>query len=584
MLIENEHQLELVKQHILDSAYLVVDVETHKTITYEGRHLLGVALACPVGLDLYTYYIVHPLWKQLQDVMEQKTWILHNARFDLEILKQNGFDFQRPFFDTMIMAHLIDQNFMSYELDHLALSLLRERKVEKMNLVEKAFGSWEKIPPSIMGEYAEQDVRVTWKLFSRLLGEMEKRELSKLWPDCMRYIRALQWICSIGIDVDWELLSELNNETAIKLNEIQQTLGFNPLKRNTLVDWLHKNEQGLRLPILHRTATGAPATDDKALRAYAERADGDTKASLGLLLDYRRLAKAKSTWYEGFQRRCGDTRRLYPGIKQHGTKTGRLSCAEPNLQQIPRDSARVKQLFLSRPGFSLIEFDYSQIELRVASALAKQYGDSRMFDTYLEGADVHTLTSELIGAFDHIANRSEARQVGKTGNFLWIYGGSANRLQNMLWDQYDIRASYEMCEEWTSSFHRAYPGFKRCLYRCTQKVTQSGYIQYWNKRRHYIPREFAHKAFNSWVQGGCGQVLMHGLIKLHELHKDGTIRSLVSNTVHDSVWVLVPEDDIERESEIIKKALSELPERVFKLPFIVDSKVMSANAKETVLV
>jgi DNA polymerase I-like protein with 3'-5' exonuclease and polymerase domains len=546
------------------SSRIVVDVETHKTITFEGKTLMGVAFAIPHGIDIITHYIETQYLGTILQELRGKELIFHNAKFDLQILQDNGYEHKGVVWDTMIMAHLVNENRVSFELDQLARIYFNERKMS-MNLIEKAFGKWEKIPALIMGEYAEQDVRLTYRLFSRLLSELEKQDLLQLWPDCQDYILALKRMCSVGIDVDWNALQGLSHEAQQQMAAIEKELGFIPSKRKQLEGYLFK-QLGVK--------QNGTSLDDTALREYAAQLGNDTSA-IDKILQYRKLQKADSTWYQGFLKRRGPTDRLYPGLKQHGTRTGRLSCSEPNLQQIPRDAERVKRLFLSRPGYKLIEFDYSQIELRVGCRYAKKFGDDRMYEAYVEDIDVHDLTSQLIKSYDVIENRSEARQVGKTGNFLWIYGGSAVRLQNMLWEQYGIRASLSQCEVWTSKFHQSYPGFKVAGQQSMKAAAKRGFVKYWNGRRRHLASVEAHKAFNSLVQGGCGQVLMNAAIQLDRLQESGALRSRISNTVHDSIWALVPVDDEEQECELICKTMSSIPERIFDLPFPVDLKVLA---------
>lgn len=555
-------------EDLTKSSRIVVDVETHKTMTYEDKTLMGVAFAIPSGIDIITHYIETSHLGSVLQELSSKELIFHNAKFDLKILIENGYHHKGGVFDTMMMAHLVNENRFSFDLDSLSNIYFNERKIEKMSLVEKAFGGWNNIPAPIMGEYAQQDARITYRLFTRLYADMEKQELLQLWPDCERYIWSLMYMCDTGIDIDWDQLAVLSKEALDKMAELVNELHFVPSKRKQLESFLF-NKCGIT-PTLF-TEKKQPSTDDAALRHYAGQVERHSEA-IHKVLQYRKLQKSNSTWYEGFLTRRGPTNRLYPGLKQHGTRTGRLSCSEPNLQQIPRDASRVKRLFVDRPGYYLVEFDYSQIELRVGCRYAKQFGDDRMYDAYTEDVDVHDLTSKLIKSYDMIEDRREARQVGKTGNFLWIYGGSAVRMHNMLWEQYDIRATLGMCEEWTSKFHQSYPGFRVAQQQTMKRATQRGFVKYWNGRRRHLNKMEAHKAFNSVVQGGCGQILMHAINDLTSLREAGTICSLLCNSVHDSIWAYVPTDSYEEECETICKTMSAIPERVFDLPFPVDFK------------
>jgi DNA polymerase-1 len=504
--------------------------------------------------------------------LKDKELIFHNARFDLQILQENGYVHEGIIWDTMIMAHLANENHLSYELDMLSLFILKERKKD-LKLIEKIFG-WNNIPVDIMGDYAEQDVALTYKLFTRFYADLDKLNLLGLWPDCAEYIKSLQKMCDVGIDVDWKLLKQLSKEAQARMLEIAQELQFYPTGLNRLKKFLLE-DIGVKPIYKVDKKTKKPSitisTDDAAIRAYYEQIPDER---LNLVLEYRKLSKADSTWYQGFAKRRGPNNVLHPGLKQHGTRTGRLSCAEPNLQQMPRDSSRVKRLFIDKPGYKLVEVDFSQIELRVGSVYAKQYGDPLMFNTYVEGADVHDLTARLVGAYERMDNQYEARQCGKQGNFLWIYGGQGGRLQRTMWEGYKIRVSLEDCNAWTDMFHQKYPGFSVAAAKAKYLAESRGYVKYWNGRRRNLHVSEARLAFNSIIQGGCGQILM---LAINELYKHN-LRSLFCNTVHDSIWAYIPVNSLDEEIERICSILSSIPEKVFGLPFPVDYKIWNAHS------
>ena len=401
----------------------------------------------------------------------------------------------------------------------------------------------------------------------------------KVYETYGEYLKAVHDIQRQGIVVDWNLVEQRRDEARKRLGKIKyKELRYDPARRTELDERLYTD---LGLKVLQRTSTGKPKTDVAVLqtlrRMYPEHA-----TEIGQVLSYRNLQKADGTWYTGYLRYKDETGLIHPNFKVHGTKTGRLSCESPNLQQIPRQYDRVKVFFRDNPTEDevLVELDFSQIELRVAAYYAKLRGDSTMYDIYLRGDDVHTKSTELVGAFDQIPDRKEARQVGKTGNFLWIYGGGAKTMSEQLYRQFGFRSTESQCREWTDRFHEAYPGFRACIRHAEGLHKRDGYITFWNGRRRRIRERaddgsvFHRKAFNSRVQGGCGQLLMYAAIRLHKAYESGEIRSRVCNTVHDSFWVYVPKDDVEGEIERMSKLMRLTPEKVFKLPFDVDAKVM----------
>lgn len=549
---------------IEQSQFVVVDVETHKTTAYDGKKLLGVACAVADGTQVISHYF-HEDFDELWQVLVGKEIICHNAAFDLRIIEENGCPRVEKFWDTMIMAHLVNENRFSYSLDNLAGIYLKEEK-QDMSLIEKAFGGWENIPVNVMGDYACRDAYITMLLWIKLRGELVAQKLDPLWRHCARYTRTLQGVMAVGLPIDWTLLAARSAEARSAMARIEGELGFQPTKRKPLERELFEKHG---LPVAYVTSSGKPELDDAALRAYALQYP-EVKPLITNVLEYRAYSKANSTWYEGFLKFKTADGRIHPGLKQHGTATGRLSCSEPNLQQLPRNSSRVKKLFLPIDGHVLVEFDYSQIELRLASFYSyKMFDDDTMFNLYREGADVHTATTEMVGAFDQIEDRGEARQVGKTGNFLWIYGGGAERFRNMMWDQYNIAVTLEQAKEWTELFHQNYKGFRRASkYFETQNRTK-GQIKMWNGRPRRVNKDMSHIAWNSVVQGGCGQILMHTM----NLIDEAKLPSKMCLTVHDSILFHVPVDRVEEQTEVIKELMAQIPSKNFELPFEVDSKV-----------
>lgn len=569
---------------------VVLDTETHKTPTPENRVPIGIAIGIPRGMALDTYYLpVHQpisfVEPELREILLNKEWIMHNARFDLEVMKRLGVDnCEKPFYDTLIMAHLCDENEYDYGLDALGRKYFNHPK-PPMNLWEKGYGGWHKIPTEIMGAYAENDLSITWELFIKYFAEIQSQGLGSLLQESHTYVRTLQDVCNVGIIIDNEELDKAYLDRVQRIADIERELGCKP-SGNALHTYVFET---LGCKPVAITAKGKPSLDDNAVRTliltYPSKAN-----NLRLVREWRKTNKDKGV-FEGFRRLQSPSGRLYPGIKQHGTKTGRLSCAEPNLQQLPRDRDRGKVFFLPPPGFALIEFDYSQIELRVGARYAKKFHDSTMYDMYKEDVDVHTETTQLIGADKLVGSTfkeyKDARQTGKVANFLWIYGGGAPKFRSMLWDQFEIKISTDQAETMSQAFKTAYPGFMRAQQNYTKKHKEQGYVEYWNRRRRRIKDRKAsdhtimhYRAFNSIVQGGCGQVLMVALGKLLQARKEGFIESQMVNTVHDSIWFYVPERKVEEEVEKIKAIMAEIPEKVFGLPFDVSAEYLNVAVED----
>ena len=580
----SEEALALAEQ-IKHSKLIVLDVETHETNQHYNKELLGVAIGIPRGLDLETYYVLPEVLLQLQDALLSCEWIGHNLAFDLEIMRENGVDFRGPIWDTMIMSHLCWENEQNYSLDMLSLKYLDLRKIN-MKPYKAAFDGWNNIPPSIMGRYAQQDIDLTWQLFLQFKVELKKKDLEKLWAESADYVRTLQSIIRAGIRIDRQLVTDLSRETAAQIGDLAVQIRADGLLNPGSVVQLRRyiySPGPLGFKPRQFTKKGEASTDSAALNELALLAgeDSDRGRKLARILEWRKLSKALSTWYNAFLERMGDRDLLHPGLNQHGTKTGRLSCSEPNLQQIPRNASRVKRVFIDTDNEYLYEFDYSQIELRIASYYATLQGDWTMYKLYEVGEDVHSRTANMIGSIDMLG-QVEGRQVGKTGNFLWIYRGGAKRLQATLWRDAKMKVDEARCTMWTEAFHEAYPGFRACNRKAERKHRERGYVYLCNgRRRTIIERDDRkkikhHIAFNSVVQGGAAVMMMRSLNELRREQEMGAPWRVV-NSVHDSAWIYILKTAVEEAAARIVSIMKKPAEEQFKLPFEIDYKRMPGS-------
>jgi DNA polymerase-1 len=572
------------KEQLRRTGIFVLDVETYKTDTFDGKELMGVAVGIPTGLDLDTFYFTPQEFVDVIPLLRGKEMIGFSLMFDLEILEQNGYVHDGFIWDVLVMHHILNENEYNYSLDFLSLRYLKETKgirwgesIVDIGKIEKIYG-WNEIPFQFMSEYAQQDIRLTYKLFLRDRGKLEEQGLAKLYKTSARYIRALQHIVQEGLLVDWDLLDVMQAVGQEEMRQIEKIVGFEPSKRKQLDELLYTE---MKLPCLSYTQKGQRGQDKEALNRLIDQfpQHGDLFRNI---LRWRNLAKADSTWYEGFKRRRTATDRIHPGLKQHGTVTGRLSCAEPNLQQIPRDGARVKRLFVDPPGSVLVEFDYNAVELRLGSFYAMRLGhDPIMYELFAEGLDPHAATATVIGAYDQLDDRYTARQVGKTGNFAWIYGVGADTFKAQLYRMFGFSCTLDQAESWKEAFHGQYPGFRRANLAYANYHKRYGHVEMWNRRRARIQPEVPgvqakhHIAFNRVVQGGCGQILMQSTIMLSEAIKRGEIQARICNSVHDSLWFYIAPHVLEETTAQIIDIMEAPPTKRFGIPFSVEAKQLN---------
>lgn len=567
---------------------IVVDLETTKSTHYGGNKMIGVSWGYPMGSKFRAFYAPfrHGTFDELDPRNLEEDLICEFARWkgkdlvfhgcgtaDLPWLLQEGIDFTGPetfVWDTMIMSHMVNEHEFSYALDDLSNKYYRERKKDLKELETRV--GWDNIHPTIMGEYACLDVFLTFKHYLRARAEIQDEDMISNYRDSEQYLKALTRMIMRGIPIDLELCKTLQEEGRRELVALKDELRLDPAKAGQVIARLHGS---LKVPVIYRTKKGGkPATDSASLERYAQ-AYPQSRDFIDKVTQYRTVSKRVSTWYQGFFDKADDQGFLHPGIRQYGTVTTRLSQREPNLQQIPRDAKQVRRLFKDEEDFVLVEFDYSQIELRLASWYLMKKGDSAFYDAYKTGADVHVLTSERLG-LHRTMGAKPGRQVAKNINFMLLYGGGAKKFRETVFIQSKGAVDYplQQCYEWHKDYHKSYPGVNLVTVDCKKLWEQRGFVKFWNgRRRHLGFKDKGYEAFNSVIQGGCGQILMHAIILLDRHMPD--LRMV--NTVHDSIWFYLRRDEVDDIARDIIKWMTHVPEDFFELPFDVEWKYWSST-------
>lgn len=561
-----------INKHIsamVDAEVIAVDTETTGFGVKDGRdYLMGISVAYYVGsLGIFSAYfpfrhegenldlsVVH----RLKPILESKPLIFHNLTFDLPSLATIGIHPTKDqrLFCTQQLAHMVNEEWWSKKLDSLSKNLLGDEK--KKDEVEKwthAFG-WKTIPADLMDEYARHDAVLTLRLFAEILwAEAKSQDLDKLWPTEQAWLHLLDKIMRRGMKVDLEFCKKKVYDGRMRMDEIVYELDFEPTPTNLSKLFFEE----LKLPILSLTPGGKPCLDKKNMEQYDEILSHSDDARARLVLEYRGWQKAVSSLYETAIELVSPDGRIRPGFKPHGTKTSRLSCELPNLQQIPRQSDKLwngdaKRSFIPESGFKALEFDYSQLEFRLAAA----YGNVELLlDIFAKGEDPFLPTAiEVFGGI-------EFRQSAKTLTYTTLYGGGQRRLS------FALGIDESTAGDVISRFRELYPGIYAASAKATKLAASRGYVRYWTGRRRHFPNpEFAYKAFNSIIQGGAAELVKHAMLRVDEQVCDEDCRIVL--TVHDSIVIEVKEDRADSIIEPVKQLMSDFPQ--FGVKFDVDCK------------
>ena len=555
------------------------DCETTSLDTLNTQ-LVGFSLSSQAGKGIYVPLYTSNLFENLDFIPQDKaleqiarlfnnpqvTVILHNGKFDYKVLRSNGIKINNnkvscKLVDTMIAEWLLNSDKTgknSYSLEYLAETKLGLKGIEYEDLVPKG-QTFADLPVEKAYPYAAEDADFTFQLWQKLEPQLKNANLYELFTSTeMRLMPLLAEMEIQGIHLDSQTLYDYNKELTIGIEDIQNkiysTVGhaFNIASPKQLQEVLF-TERGLKPT--KKTKTGY-STDTSVLEELALY-DPVPK----MILEYRELAKLQSTYVETLPSMCDKNERIHTDFIQTGTATGRLSCREPNLQNIPvRNEAgrKIRSAFTATPGTILISADYSQIELVVLAHLSQ---DKNMCNAFISGTDVHKATAALIFGVPQEEVTPQMRRTAKTINFGVIYGMSAFRLAN------DLGISRTQAAEFIENYFKTYSSVNDFINSTIQKTEETGFVQtIFGRKRHIANINSKNKleksgaermAVNTPVQGSAADIVKKAMLDVSKALEEENTQAKLILQVHDELLVECPDNPqtIEKTISIIKEKM-----------------------------
>ena len=347
------------------------------------------------------------------------------------------------------------------------------------------------------------------------------------------------------------------------------------------------------LPVLKTTEKYREAADDEAIRLlieYCERARPELKSFLETVQAFRKLAKIKSTYIDGYAKWLnGATGRIHPDLLPMGTDTGRFAARNPNLQNMPRkggDPIGVRGFVVAPRGSSFLDFDFSQIELRVGAFFCR---DARMIAAYKNGGDIHAETTGVIFniPLSEAADKSrpdykERRTIAKNVNFGTFYGLFPAGLRRTLKFKAGLNKTAAECEAIIRNLKAGYPGLTVWQQNTVRDARMRGYAETYFGRRRYLPdindrsnfgkRSFAERcALNTPIQGTAAEILKLAMGRLlKELADKPYIRPILQ--IHDELLFEVENGCEDEAVGVIKSAMEAKPFDAFDIPIVAEGE------------
>ncbi len=548
-----------------------LDLETNSLDAISAQ-LVGISLS-PAPGEAYYIPVGHVGWGQLEQLPREQVLnrikppledttvpkFAHNGKFDATVLAENGVTVKNLVFDSMVAAYLLSEKSLS--LKALAFSRLGIEMTPITELIGEGTKqiAMSQVPVERASEYACADADMTLRLTELLGPQLREQGLWQLFSEVeMPLIPVLIHMERSGVALDTDLLRQMSHELGEQLLKLQAEIynnvghQFNINSPQQLSSVLF---QELKLPT-GRRGKGGYSTGAEILEELR-----GVHPIIELILDYRQLAKLKSTYIDALPSLINPkTGRVHTSFNQTKTATGRLSSSDPNLQNIPvrgELGQRVRQAFIVPPGCRLLGGDYSQIDLR---ALAHLSQDRRLLDAFNHDEDIHAATAAQLFGVDVSQVTPDMRRLAKTVNFGVIYGMSEYGLEQAT----DL--SREEASQFITAYFEKYPGVKQYLEATKQFAREKGYVQTLLGRRRSIPeinsanrqvREAAERmAINMPVQGTSADIIKVAMVNLYREMQRRQSKSKILLQIHDDLLLEVPQEEFEEMSRLVPEIMS----------------------------
>ncbi len=497
-----------------------------------------------------------------------------HAKYDVNVLSQYGITVRGVKFDSMLESYVWNSTATRHDMDSLAKRYLGYTPIPYESVAGKGakqipFGQ---VALEQATGYAAEDADVTLRLhqvlWDKLSTEPRLREVYEQIEAPL--IPVLARMEQRGVLIDIQALRLQSNELAKRMHEIQQH-AYTIAGRSFSLDSPKQLQailfDELKLPIVVKTPTGQPSTNEEALDAIA-----DQHELPRLILDYRGLAKLRSTYTDKLADNVNPrTGRVHTSYGQAIAATGRLSSSEPNLQNIPirtEEGRRIRQAFVAPPGFRILAADYSQIELRIMAHLS---GDAGLLSAFVGGQDVHRATAAEVFGLPPDQVDGNQRRAAKAINFGLMYGMGAFGLARQL------GIARNEANDYIARYFARYPGVRQFMDDIRERAHRDGYVETVFGRRLYLDdirarnpnlRAGAERAaINAPMQGTAADIIKRAMITVDAWLGERTDARMLMQ-VHDELVLEVREECVEEISDGLRERMSAAAE--LAVPLVVD--------------
>ena len=568
--------LSMIENLIQESKCFAFDTETTSIDSLEAE-LVGVSFSFEANSGYYLP-IAHQektaisrdealRWlKQIIEASQDKV-IGQNLKYDLQVLRNHQINIKRFHADTMLMSYSINSTASRHNLDALAEYYLNIKTIKFEDVMGKGknkLKNFSEVPIKEATNYAAEDADITLQLYKTFETKIDDKTTKMLQEIEYPMIFVLMEMEATGALIDIKHLNSLSNNFGSKLINLVQKIHkhsgvvFNIDSPKQLSEVLF-DKMGIEAKGLKKTSSGYYSTSESVLQKLA-----DENEIIKDILEYRTLAKLKSTYTDKLSEICDLGSRVHTSYHQAVTSTGRLSSSDPNLQNIPirtKDGIVIREAFIAPQGKKLLAVDYSQIELRL---MAHYSNDEIMVKSFNNNEDIHKRTASEIFGVDIQDVDDDMRRKAKTINFGLLYGMSAFGLSNQL---SVTRAEADIFLE---SYFDRYSGVSAFMKNIVEDAKGKKYVETLHGRKIHVPniessnylmRQASERAaINGPLQGSAADIIKIAMIKIAEWIEGNDQEIKMILQVHDELIFEVPDSYGEENIEPIIKLMEQSTE------------------------
>ncbi len=579
--IDNKNKRKELIQKLLGQKEFCFDTET------TGLDIFSLEI---VGLSFCfmkneAYYLPFPVnQRETEEILNEFKTVFENdkiykigqnIKYDIQVLKKYGIEVKGKLFDTML-AHYLLQPELRHNLNYLSEVYLKYIPVDIESLIGKKGRnqlSMRSVPADVITEYACEDADLAFQLKVILENELRNNSLYSLFENIeMPLVRVLADMEEAGFSLDINALNKYGEELTNELIQIESeiykfaSVHFNISSPKQLGEILFEK---LKIETNAKTTkTKQYSTSEEVLIRLS-----DKHPIINKVLEFRSIKKLLSTYIEALPKLLNTkTNKIHTSFNQAITATGRLSSANPNLQNIPVREERGKEIrksFIPSENNFLLSADYSQVELRL---MAHMSNDAGMIEAFNNNEDIHASTAAKIFKVSMVNVTKEMRSKAKTANFGIIYGISSFGLSQRL------NIPRGEAKELIDEYFQVFPKVKEYMDKSIQLARDKGYVLTIMGRRRVLPdinsrnatvRGFAERnAINAPIQGSAADIIKLAMINIHKKIYQENLKTKMILQVHDELIFDVPKSELDK----IKIMVKEEMENTVKLsiPLFVD--------------